>query len=404
MKKAGKRSQEDFALYQVLVAHNCQITVPCPNADKIDLDKIFKEAINALEGWAHDYNNTHDNILEFLQIKKLDFFACDANKVRKFFSEFLTALLHGPDDADWRMLGNIFGTTCSKRCIKFLWTTRFNLLTFIDKKVFLYHPFKKIWLTVEQCINISPKFFTKDSAKTMENFQPRLNGLSSKVRNKDMVCVSDWYELLFDQYCMDNPYSIKQYTTKGVENSQASFMMRCLGDLNFEGTKKGKGADSVINEKRANETKYPTDSRPPAYSVYSQNQEVKSILGKKSTMDKRGSPNGRVSIKEEAEEVSSNMRKSMAANTYARSTLKKHEQAAQSSKKPSSFSGFFESVPKQFQKSFREHESFSRRALNLETKLQRKYDLEPEKDLINNAFKNCKMQKNKGLIEQMYLE
>ena len=403
MKKAGRRSQEDFALYQVLVAHNCIPTVPCPNSDKIDLEKIFKEAINALEGWAHDYNNTHDNILEFLQIKKLDFFACDANKVCKFFSEFLTALLHGPDDADWRMLGNIFGMTCSKRCIKFLWTTRFNQLTFIDKKVFLYHPFKKIWLTVEQCVNISPKFFTKEASKTMESFQPRLNDLASKVRNKDMVCVSDWYELLYDQYCMDNPYSLKQYVIRGVENSNASFMKRVFGDLNFEGTKKGKGADDVIKEKKDNESKYPTDARPPAYSMYSQTNDVKSILGKKTTGGKGASPN-KVSIREEPHEMDQATRKSMAANTYARSTLQKHEQTNLSSKKPSSFSGFFDRVPKQFLKSFREHESFSRRALNLDTKLQRKYDLEPEKTLISNAFKNCKMQKNKGLIEQIYLE
>jgi len=112
------------------------------------------------------------------------------------------------------------------------------LLTFIDKKVFLYNPFKKIHLTVEQCINISPKFFTKDVPKTMTEFQPKLNALSKKVRNKDMVCVSDWYELLFDQFCLDNPYSIKQYVSKGIPNKNASFMKRCFGDLTFEGTKK----------------------------------------------------------------------------------------------------------------------------------------------------------------------
>lgn len=401
MKKVNAKNLEDFALYKVLLAHNCVPTIPAPNASAIDEQKMFKEAVQAVEGWAHDYNNTHENILEFFILKKIEFFACDAQKIRKFFSEFLTALIHGPDDADWRMLCNVFGVTCSKRCIKYIWTARFNLLTFIDKKVFLYQPFKKIWLTLDQCNNISPKFFTKDAAKTMENFGPSLTALSTKIRNKDMVCVSDWYELLFSQYCSDNPYSVKQYTRTGVPNANASFMIRCFGDLNFEGTAKGKAVDAIIEEKRQNDLRYPTDSKPMSANMYTRNEELKNTFAGTGTGKSAGKTNP---LDQEVPEFNSEKKREFAANTYARSTIQKHSGPTNLNKKPSGFNSYFDSVPKTFLKTFREHESFSRRALDIGRRMQRRYDLDPEPGIIHNAFLNCKMQKNKGLIEQIYLE
>lgn len=317
MKKSGSTSLEDFALYKMLQNHNCTPTVPSQKLT-YSTEMIFKESVQAIEGWAHDYNNVHESIIEHITMKKIEAFAADATKIQKFFSDFITTLINGPDDADWRLLRKVYGTIMTKRTVKYLWTSRFNLLTFIDKKDFLYQPFKKIWLTVEQTTNISPKFFTKETSKTMENFLPLLNGKSQKIRNKDMVCVSDWYELLFEQYCNDNQYAVKQYQKPGINNSNQSFMRRCFDDMDFADTKKGRECTKLIEEKRAQNTKYPTDSKPLQGNVYDQKQDIRATLSTKSGKGPTPRANGETIKYTEDDKLR------MASTTYARSTLAKN--------------------------------------------------------------------------------
>jgi len=105
--------------------------------------------------------------------------------------------------------------------------------------------------------------------------------------------------------------------------------------------------------------------------MYSQDKEMNSILGGRNSSANNRGQDYKASMNQGVEEFDE---RNMAANMYARSTLKKHATQVQSSKKASSFNNYFDRAPKQFLKSFREHESFSRRALNLGTKMQRKYD------------------------------
>jgi hypothetical protein len=64
------------------------------------------------------------------------------------------------------------------------------MLSYLNKKEYLYKNLKKLYITLDQATNLSPKFFPKDASKIMEAFVPELNRLSVKIRNKEMVSVS----------------------------------------------------------------------------------------------------------------------------------------------------------------------------------------------------------------------
>lgn len=212
-----------------------------------------------------------------------------------------------------------------------------------------------------------------------------------------MVCVSDWYELLFEQYCNDNQYAVKQYQKPGINNSNQSFMRRCFDDMDFADTKKGRECTKLIEEKRAQNTKYPTDSKPLQGNVYDQKQDIRATLSTKSGKGPTPRANGETIKYTEDDKLR------MASTTYARSTLAKNLPVKEQTKAPSTFNSFFTSCPKPFLKSFREHENFARRAIQGDAKLKRKYDLYPSTSLVTNAFTNCINQKNKGLIEDLFI-
>ena len=163
----------------------------------MDQEALTKECISLIEQYAHEYA-TSDTFLEYTITKKIENFSSSGPKTVTFFTNFLTTLLFSEENPEISVFKLVFGKKASKKLINYVWKTRYNMLTFLNKKEYLYKPMTKLYISLDQATNLSPKFFSKDVARTMQFFLPDLSSESIKVRNKVMVSVPKWYQLLIN--------------------------------------------------------------------------------------------------------------------------------------------------------------------------------------------------------------
>lgn len=66
----------------------------------------------------------------------------------------------------------------------------------------------------------------------MEAFVPELNRLSVKIRNKEMVSVSQWYEMLINEYVNGHKGILTEYIPPQKEtHGKHGLIARCFQDF-----------------------------------------------------------------------------------------------------------------------------------------------------------------------------
>ena len=221
-------ASDNFAMYDVLAVNGCKIDLPA-NQPTLTEEEAYKEAIQMIEAWSHEHNNTVDSFVEFSIAKKIEVFCNDGGRTIAFFRDFLTYLIYTGDAEDWEIPRKVFGAIANKKCIKYLWTTRFNLLSYLNKKEFLYKSLKKLYVSTEQATNLSPKFFGKQVGDVMTTFISELNSNSVKIRNKDVISVAKWSDLLFGRFLQDNSTSVTPYiNNRKNQDHSGGFIAKCF--------------------------------------------------------------------------------------------------------------------------------------------------------------------------------
>lgn len=388
------QQQSKFALREMLKSYDCTIELPVTNLT-MSQDMAFKEGIQMIEAWAHEYNNNIDSFLEYSITRKIEVFCCSGPKTIKFFGDFMTHLLYGDDTPDLRVFKRLFGNIASKRLIKYCWTTRFNLLSYLNKKDFLYKSLKKLYVTLDQATNLSPKFFPKNASKIMETFVPELNRVSLKIRNKDMISVSKWFEMLVSEYITSHKGVLMEYVQKPKDQKgKNGFIARCFKD--FDATRgKADVLDQLIRTKKIEERERPKDNYKGKNHAHQESYEIRNILAQGG--NKKYSISG--GHTDDRDEMA---RKSFAVNTYAQNNLQKRILKGDGATGPSGIAAYFGKTPKPFLKSFRENESLARRALKHDMDITKKYDVTPDTSYIRGAFRNCVVQKNRGKMKAIF--
>jgi hypothetical protein len=394
--KKSSNPNENFALYGVLLANNCKIEIPVTNPPMTE-EEALKEAIQMIEAWSHEHNNGTDAFIEFTIAKKIELFANNGPKTVKFFGEFLTHLIYTGDKEDWELFKKLFGSVSSKKLVKYMWTTRFNILSYLNKKDFLYKSLKKLYVSTEQAANLSPKFFPKRANEIMEAFISEINSNSIKIRNKDVISVSRWMHLLIEQFLADNPTSISTYhNSKKESNEKNGFIAKCFQDFEHIDTQQ-KEVQKIIAQKKEEEKTKPKDLYKGIYHAHAGNYEIRQVINKGNSTIKPK----KVEL-EKGGPMTDMEKKSFAVNTNATYNLKKGMKANGGETQSQGFSAYFAKTPKPFLKSFREHENYAKRALAKDMDINKKYDLTPEADYIAGAFRNCVVQKNRGKFDAIY--
>lgn len=394
--KNNLNAAENYAIYDVLVSNGCKIDIPVEQPNLTEED-AYRECIQMIEAWSHEHNNSIDSFVEYSVAKKIEVFCNDGPRTIAYFKDFLTHLIYTGDAEDWEIPRKIFSAVASKKCVKYLWTTRFNLLSYLNKKEFLYKSLKKLYVSTEQATNLSPKFFGKQVGDVMATFVSDLNGNSIKIRNKDVISVAKWSELLFARFLAENPTCISPYiNTKKNQGSNGGFIAKCFQDFEHIEVQQ-KEIEKIKREKEEEEKTKPKDLYRGIYHAYAGSSEIKHLInkGNPDTKAKKVEP-------EKGKELSDIEKKSFAVNTNANYNLKKHTKSGNSEAKSQSFSAYFAKAPKRFLKTFREHENFARRATVKDTDITKKYDFKPPKDFIEGAFRSCLVQKNRGKFESIY--
>lgn len=390
---------DNFALYDILLSNGCKIDLPSSSPIMTE-EEAYREAVQMIEAWAHEHNNTVDAFAEYSIAKKIEVFCNDGNRTVQFFKDFMTHMIYSQEEDDWEIPRKIFGAIPTKKCIKYLWTTRFNLLSYLNKKEFLYKSLKKLFVSTEQATNLSPKFFGKQAGEAMTTFVADLNSNSVNIRNKDVISVAKWMDLLFNRFLTDNPTVISRYiNTRKQQGNSGGFIAKCFQD--FEDIEsQQKQIEKIIREKEEEEKTKPKDLYRGIYHAYAGSSEIKHLINK-------GSPENKKTIKKTTDdkggkELTEIERKGFAVNTHANYNLRKQAKGGASGSSGQSFSSYFAKTPKCFLKSFREHENFARRATINDTDIHKKYDFKPTSEFIEGAFRSCLVQKNRGKFDAIY--
>lgn len=395
--KSPNSATENFAMYEVLVANGCRIDLPATEPTMTE-EEAYKEAIQMIEAWSHEHNNTVDSFVEYSIAKKIEVFCNDGPRTVAFFRDFLTYLIYTGDSDDWEIPRKIFGAIANKKCIKYLWTTRFNLLSYLNKKEFLYKSLKKLYVSTEQATNLSPKFFGKQVGEVMATFISELNANSIKIRNKDVISVAKWSDLLFSRFIQENPTTITPYiNTKKNQEHSGGFIAKCFQDFGHIAVQQ-REVDKIMREKQEEEKTKPKDLYRGIYHAYAGSSEIKHLInkGNPETKTRRAEP-------EKSRELTDIEKKSFAVNTHANYNLRKQGRSDGADAKSShGFSAYFAKAPKSYLKSFREHENFAKRAMVHDMDITKRYDFKPQKDFIEGAFRSCLVQKNRGKFEAIY--
>ena len=387
---------DSYSIYDTLASNGCKIEIPAESTTLGEED-CYKECVQMIEQWSHEHNNTVDTFVEYSIAKKIEVYCNDGKRTVSFFKDFLTHLIYSGDADDWEIPKKIFGSVASKKCVKYLWTTRFNLLSYLNKKEFLYKSLKKLYVSAEQATNLSPKFFGKSSGDVMSTFVSDINSNSIKIRNKDVISVNKWYELLFNRFMSENPTSITPYiSNKKNQSNGGGFIAKCFQDFEHIEVQQ-KEIDKIVKEKHEEEKNKPKDLYRGIYHAYAGSSEIKHLINK-------GSPEAKPkkTETEKPKELTEIEKKAFAVNTNANYNLKKQSKTGNAEVKSQSFSSYFAKAPKRFLKSFREHENFAKRATVKDTDITKKYDFKPSKDFIEGAFRSCLVQKNRGKFDAIY--
>ena len=133
---------DSYSIYDTLASNGCKIEIPAESTT-LGEEECYKECVQMIEQWSHEHNNTVDTFVEYSIAKKIEVYCNDGKRTVSFFKDFLTHLIYSGDADDWEIPKKIFGSVASKKCVKYLWTTRFNLLSYLNKKEFLYKSLKK---------------------------------------------------------------------------------------------------------------------------------------------------------------------------------------------------------------------------------------------------------------------
>jgi hypothetical protein len=404
IKMASKAQQlaENFALYDVLASNGCKVQIPMALPTMTEED-AYREAIQMIEAWSHEHNNTVDNFVEFCIGRKIQVFCKDGPRTLSFFREFLTYMIYSGDEEDWEIPRKVFGAVANKKCIKYLWTTRFNLLSYLNKKELLYKSLKKLYVSTEQATNLSPKFFGKQVGDVMSTFVAELNANSIKIRNKDVISVAKWSELLFSRFLQENPTSIIPYVSRKGQPSGGSFISKCFENLEHIPYQQAR-IEEIIHEKEEEGKTRPKDIYRGIYHAYAGTNEIKHLTGKSSSPERT-----RTTVSERPKgDLTEIEKKAFATQITANYNVNKMAKTAgapsDAGNKPQGFGAYFASTNKKQLKNFREQENYARRALLKDQDITKKYDFKPADRDIENAFKSCLIQKNRGKFDKIYQE
>jgi hypothetical protein len=390
---------DNFALYDILLSNGCKIDLPS-SSPVLSEEDAYKEAVQMIEAWSHEHNNTVDSFAEYSIAKKIEVFCNDGKRTVEFFRDFLTYAIFSNEDEDWEIPKKIFGAIPTKKCIKYLWTTRFNLLSYLNKKEFLYKSLKKLFVSTEQATNLSPKFFGKSAGEAMNTFVADLNSHSVKIRNRDVISVAKWIDLLFSRFLSDNPTAITPYiNTRKQQGNSGGFIAKCFQDFEHIESQQ-KEIEKIMKEKAEEEKTKPKDLYRGIYHAYAGSSEIKHLINKGSPENKRTTK--RATEDKGGKELSEIEKKGFAVNIHANYNLKKQLKTGNSSSSGQAFSSYFAKTPKRFLKSFREHENFAKRATINDTDIHKKYDFKPDSEIIEVAFRSCLVQKNRGKFDSIF--
>lgn len=394
--KTGAGSLENNAMYDVLVSNGCRIDIPVSNPT-LSEEEAYKEAVQMIEAWAHEHNNTTDSFVEYSISKKIQVFCNNGPRTVGFFKDFLTYLIYTGDPDDWDIFKKIYSAVASKKCIKYLWTTRFNLLSYLNKKEFLYKSLKKLYVSTEQATSLSPKFFGKQVDEVMSTFVADLNSNSIKIRNKDVISVAKWSELLFSRFLAENQTAIIPYiNTKKTQGSTSGFIAKCFQD--FEHIEyQQKEIDKIVKLKEEESKTKPKDLYRGIYHAHAGSSEIKHLINK-------GNPEVQKSKRSEGtgdKDLTSMERKAFAMNRTAIYNISKTTKQSNDGEKNNSFMAYFAKT--RFLEPFREHENFHKRAMMRDMDITKHYDFKPNHDFIQGAFRSCLVQKNRGKFPGVFL-
>lgn len=253
-------------------------------------EQAIKEMIGLVEQWAHEYS-ANETFLEYVVTKKIESFCNSGPKTVKYFGSLLTHLLFRDEGPEIEIMRKIYGQTASRRLIKYVWSTRYNLLSFLNKKEFIYKPLTKLYVTLEQAINLSPKFFSKKPAEIMEVFLPELNVEAVTIRNKVMVSVSRWYHLLIRTFIRCNKGSLTPFIPKRkVAQGKNAFIAKCFRTLDSVAQERSQ-VDLLLQTKNEEDKYQPRNNYRGEYHAHDDHYEVRNILSKGKT-NKNYQPGG----------------------------------------------------------------------------------------------------------------
>lgn len=397
MKRPFQQSGESsFALLDFLKSYDCNLEVPMSNPSMTP-EQAHKEAVTFIEQWSHEYG-TDELFLEFIITKKIEIFCSNGKKTTKFFRNFLTNLLFKEEGPEINVFRRLFGNVASKKLVKYVWNTRYNLLSYLNKKEYMYKSLRKLYVTLDQAANLSPKFFSKNAAEMMENFMPELNKESVKIRNKVMISVSRWYEMLVEEYIRNHKGCMVAYhPTPKYNEGKIGFIANCLKAFDAPNIEK-ENVDLLLDEKREDEKERPRDNYKGENHAYDEIYEVRQILSKgKGSTSRQNISN----LEDNRDEI---QKKSFAINTYANYSLQQRAPKVRGEGRTRGMMAYLGKVPRVFLKNFREHESIAQRALNRNLNVMKKYDTRPEDSYIKGAFRNCINQKNRGKLDSIFKE